>query len=132
MEEWIVIKEVKTGTVNGESNNYNNYQDTIADKLDIILKRLDTLEEKQKSLETTIMSNQKIYLNQFGNICETLNKNRSIYTEKFEDNRHELETLKPFIYNMVGQNNEIAKLNPDMMARISNTLWRKHTSGQPF
>lgn len=127
MEEWIIIKEVK------EVNGNNDFRDnTIADKLDIILKRLDALEEKQKSLETTIMSNQKIYLNQFGNICDTLSKNRSIYTEKLEDNRHELETLKPFIYNMVGQNNEIAKLNPDMMARISNTLWRKHTSGQPF
>jgi hypothetical protein len=118
MEEWTVVKD--------KNDNIN-----IGDKLDIILKRLDALEEKQKSLEVILMTNQKLYLNQFGNICETLNKNRSIYTEKFEDNKHELETLKPFIYNMVGKNNDV--LNPDMMSRISNILWRKHTNNnQPF
>lgn len=120
MEEWIVVKD------NKDNNN-------IGDKLDIILKRLNALEDKQKSLEEILMTNQKLYLNQFGNICETLSKNRSIYTEKFEDNKHELETLKPFIYNMVGKNNEMSQLNPDMMSRISNILWRKHTNNnQPF
>lgn len=101
MEDWIVIKD--------------HTESDITNKLDMILKKLDALEEKQKSLE------------------DTLKQNRSIYTEKFEDNKYELATLKPFIYNVVGKNNDISHLNPEMMSRISNILWRKHTNNnQPF